>query len=325
MIKKPRTKPLKLLKLEIILQRLVLNHSKTGDLQAELAKYSAGYRGEASLDYYFHDLDEDSYLIFHDLRLPRDKDKKYFFQIDCLVVHSSFCLLLEVKNLTGDLYFDHHFDQMKRTKNGIDETFPDPVNQVEQQKEYFKSWLIRNNHPKIPLETFVVLTNPKSFITLSPRYGNKAAQIIRAKHLSSKIKSLSSTYHNHHLVKKDLAKLTSKLLKQHEQQSSDLLKVYNLHSPDIQTGVICPFCDHLPMIRKRGTWFCTSCFKKSKEAHVKAIQDYALLFDVKVKNRDLRKFLHLDSSTTMKKILKSMDIKPTGTTNSAAYHIPLPK
>ncbi|WP_188402472.1 hypothetical protein [Fictibacillus barbaricus] len=85
----------------------------------------------------------------------------------------------------------------------------------------------------------------------------------------------------------------------------------HLHSADIQTGVIYPFCDHLPMIRKRGTWFCTSCFKKSKEAHVKAIQDYALLFDVKVKNRDLRKFLHLDSSTTMKKILKSMDIKPT--------------
>lgn len=164
MIKKPRTKPLKLLKLDAILQRLVHNHLKHGELQIEFARYSAGYRGEVALDYFLHDLDDNSYLIFHDLRLPRDKEKKYYFQIDCLILHSSFGVLLEVKNLSGDLYFDHHFDQMKRTKNGIDETFPDPVNQVQQQKIYLEIWLKRNQFPKIPLYSLAVLANPKSFI-----------------------------------------------------------------------------------------------------------------------------------------------------------------
>jgi ribosomal protein L37AE/L43A len=326
LIKKPRTKPLKLLKLDAILQRLVHNHLKHGELQIEFARYSAGYRGEVALNYYLHDLDENSYLVFHDLRLPRDRDKekKYYFQIDCLILHSSFGVLLEVKNLSGDLYFDHHFDQMKRTKNGVDETFPDPVNQVQQQKMYLESWLKRNLFPKIPLYSLVVLTNPKSFITLSPHYGKKAAQIIRAKGLANKVQQIS-TYHQEILTKKDLSKITSKLLKQHERHNPDLLKTYNINHTDIITGVFCPGCNHIPMRRERSTWVCSKCNSKSKDAHIRAIQDYAVIFYEPVKNKTLRRFLHIDSTTCMKNLLRSMNLTPSGLTNSATYQLPIPE
>ncbi|MBH0167940.1 MAG: nuclease-related domain-containing protein [Bacillota bacterium] len=324
MIKKPRTKPLKLLKLDSIIQRLIPSHPKYGELKTEFTKYAAGYRGEVALDYYLHDLDENSYLIFHDLRLPRDKEKKYYFQIDCLILHSSFGVLLEVKNLSGDLYFDHHFDQMKRTKNGVDETFPDPVNQVQQQKIYLESWLTRNQLPKIPLDSLVVLTNPKSFITLSPHYGKKAAHIIRAKGLANKIQDIS-TSHQEILSKKDLSKLTTKLLKQHEKHNPDVLRTYNIKETDIHTGVFCPDCNHIPMRRERSTWVCSKCNVKSKEAHIRAILDYALIFDHPVKNKTLRRFLHIDSSTCMKNLLKSINLTPSGPTNSATYQLPIPE
>lgn len=324
LIKKPRTKPLKLLKLDSILQRLVHNHLKYGELQIEFARYSAGYRGEVALNYYLHDLDENSYLIFHDLRLPRDKEKKYYFQIDCLILHSSFGVLLEVKNLSGDLYFDHHFDQMKRTKNGVDETFPDPVNQVQQQKSYLESWLKRNQLPKIPLHSLVVLTNPKSFITLSPHYGKKAAHIIRAKGLVNKVQDFT-TFHQEILSKKDHSKFTTKLLKQHEKHNPDVLKTHNIKKTDIITGVFCPDCNHVPMHRERSTWVCSRCYGKSNDAHIRAIQDYALIFDEPVKNKALRRFLHIDSSTCMKNLLKSMNITPSGPTNSATYQLPIPE
>ncbi|MBN3555427.1 NERD domain-containing protein [Fictibacillus nanhaiensis] len=324
MIKKPRTKPLKLLKLDSIIQRLIPSHPKYGELKTEFAKYAAGYRGEVALYYYLHDLDEHSYLIFHDLRLPRDKEKKYYFQIDCLILHSSFVVLLEVKNLSGDLYFDHHFDQMKRTKNGVDETFPDPVNQVQQQKIYLENWLKRSQFPKIPLHSLVVLTNPKSFITLSPHYGKKTAHIIRAKGLANKIQDIS-TSHQEILSKKDLAKMTTKLLKQHEKHNPDLLKTYNIHEADIITGVFCQGCNHIPMRRERSTWVCSMCNGKSKGAHIRAIHDYALIFNEPVKNKILRRFLHIDSSTCMKNLLKSMKLTPSGPTNSATYQLPFPE
>ncbi len=308
--------------MDAILQRLVHNHLKHGELQIEFARHSAGYRGEVALDYFLYDLDENSYLIFHDLRLPRDKEKKYYFQIDCLILHSSFGVLLEVKNLSGDLYFDHHFDQMKRTKNGVAETFPDPVNQVQQQKIYLESWLKRNQLPKIPLYSLVVLTNPKSFITLSPHYGKKAVHIIRAKSLANKIQEFS-TLHQEILTKKDLSKLATKLFKQHDKLNPDLLRTYNIKETDIITGVFCPSCNHVPMQRERSTWVCTKCNVKSKDAHIRAIQNYALIFDQPVKNKTLRRFLHIDSTTCMKNLLKSMKLPPSGPTNSATYQLPI--
>ncbi len=300
------------------------SHPKYDELQIEFARYSAGFRGEVALDYYLHDLDDNSYLIFHDLRLPRDKDKNYYFQIDCLILHTSFAVLLEVKNFSGDLYFDHHFDQMKRTKNGVDETFPDPVSQVQQQKIYLESWLKRNQLPEIPLYSLVVLTNPKSFITLSPHYGKKAVHIIRTKSLANKVQQIS-TYHQETLSKKDLSKITSKLLKQHERHNPDILKTYNINHTDIITGVFCPDCNHIPIRRERSTWVCSKCNIKSKDAHIKAIQDYALIYEEPVKNNMLRRFLHINSSTCMKNLLKSMNLTPSGPTNSATYRLPIPE
>jgi hypothetical protein len=70
LIKKQRTKPLKLLKIELILSRLLPNHNKRNDLDNEFAKLNAGFKGEESLDYYLADLKGGSFSIFHDLRLP---------------------------------------------------------------------------------------------------------------------------------------------------------------------------------------------------------------------------------------------------------------
>jgi hypothetical protein len=235
-------------------------------------------------------------------------------------------MLLEVKNLMRDLYFDHQFDQMIRTRNGIKETFPDPVNQVELQKEYFAKWLIQNKFPEIPLYTLVVITNPRSHISISPLYKKEKAQkIIRGRILASKIMEFINATSAQILGKKDMNKLSALLIKQNEPNNSDLLSTYNILHDDIQTGVICPFCGSLPMIRTYGNWFCNTCHKRSKTAHIQAIHDYGLLFNNEVKNKTLRNFLHISSGTSMKKLLISMDIPPNGSTNSATYKLPLPK
>lgn len=325
MIKKQRTKPLKLLKIEMILQRLLLNHDKRNDLVSEYAKLNAGFKGEESLDYYLADLKDKSFSIFHDLRLPRDKDRKYYFQIDCLVIHPRFCVLLEVKNLIGDLYFDHQYDQIKRSRNGIEETFSDPVNQVEIQKDYLSNWLKANNFPALPLKTLVVITNPKSYITISPKYGRNAQKIIRGKYLVSKIMEFLHINNGIELSNNEIRKLSSNLLRQHTELNSDILKRYKIQPEDIKTGVACPKCGDIPMIRKYGYWFCSNCSIKSKDAHIQAIKEYSLLFKQVVKNKEIREFLHVKSSTSMKKLLISMKILPKGNTKSAIYKLPLPK
>lgn len=325
MIIKSRTKSLKLQKLEVLLERTSLTHTRRQDFEAEFAKNFAGHKGEAALDYYLNGLIGKDYYIFHDIRLPRDDQSNYYFQIDCLVVHPKFIVLLEVKNLMGNLYFDHQFDQIIRTKDGVDDTFSDPVNQVELQRQHLTKWLGKNKFPIIPIQTFVVVTNSKSYIRISPKYGTKANKIIRGNELINKLDEYSYHSGDITLVKKDLIKLSKQIMRDHTLNNIDILKLFKIQKNEIITGVACPLCKKFSMLRTYGNWFCSSCQKKSKGAHNKAIQDYALLFGETAKNKELREFLHIDSRTSLKKLMISIDIPPIGTTKAATYTLPLPK
>jgi hypothetical protein len=325
LIAKKRTKPLKLMKLEVLNERIVQNHSKMQFIESDFAKYNAGFKGEMSLDFYLKDLNEDDYHIFHDLRLPQSSNEQFYFQIDTLIVHSQFCVLIEVKNLIGNLYFDHQFDQIIRTRDGVDETFSDPINQVELQKVQFAKWLRLNKFPEIPLHTLVAITNPKSYIRISPKYGKKSQKIIRGNTLVNKIYGYVSTQQENVLLKKDLKRLTKYLIREDTPHNPDILKNYNIKREEILTGVFCPKCNTPPMIRIKRTWVCLNCSEESNDAHEKALQDYALLFNPQVKNRDIRDFLNIESRSSVKKLLHSMNLKPIGSRKAAIYTLPLPK
>ncbi|MBD7965286.1 nuclease-related domain-containing protein [Fictibacillus norfolkensis] len=325
MIKKTRTKPLKLLKFEVLLERILPSHSQIQNIESNYRKYLAGFRGELTLDYYLSELQKDNYHIFHDLRIPRYDNNQLFFQLDALILHPRFCIIIEVKNLIGNLYFDHQYDQIVRTREGLDETFPDPVNQVGIQKKHLSHWLFRHKCPLIPIHTLVVITNPKSYIRISPKYGSNAQKIIRGRTLPSKIKEIEKLESEVILQKRDIKRISSLLLKEHTSHNPDILKLFNIHRNEILTGVFCPNCTQITLIRIKRNWLCTRCSKTYMDAHKKAIIDYALLFSPVVKNKDVRLFLHMQSQSSVKKLLYSMKLKPTGSRKAATYTIPLPK
>ncbi|ANC75701.1 hypothetical protein ABE65_002145 [Fictibacillus phosphorivorans] len=325
MIKKTRTKPLKLLKFEVLLERILPNHTQKQLIETNYRKYLAGFRGELTLDYFLSELPQDDYHIFHDLRIPRYDNNQLYFQLDAFILHPRFCIIIEVKNLIGNLYFDHQYDQIVRTRGGIDETFPDPVNQVEIQKKHLSNWLIKHKTPLIPIHTLVVITNPKSYIRISPKYGKNARKIIRGRTLSNKIKEIEKLEAEVILQKREIKKISSLLLKEHTPLNPNILKLFNIHRDEILTGAFCPNCTQVALIRIKRNWLCTSCSKTFINAHKKAILDYALLFSPVVKNKDLRTFLHMESQSSLKKLLYSMNLKPNGSRKAATYTIPLPK
>lgn len=142
--------PIHVMLIESLLQRLSLNHPKRSALELELGRKTAGYWGEQSVCSILEVLPKNEYFIFHDLRL---QGKPHPFQIDLLVLSPYFFLILEVKNIAGELFFDDSFKQIIRTINNQNEAFDDPVMQVNLQRKQLQVWLSAKKINPIPIET----------------------------------------------------------------------------------------------------------------------------------------------------------------------------
>ncbi|WP_188207512.1 nuclease-related domain-containing protein [Alkalibacillus aidingensis] len=131
MILKDHDKPIKLWKYESINSRIVHGHTNQLPIQDAVRIIRAGDRGERSLDYYVNLIDHERTCCIHDLRLPwRD----YYFQMDTLLLNPAWMLIVEVKNMVGDIYFNQDTKQMLRTIEDYTEPFPDPLLQVQKHQ-----------------------------------------------------------------------------------------------------------------------------------------------------------------------------------------------
>jgi hypothetical protein len=64
MVSKERPFPIKIQKLQVLLDRLLLNHAKTPIIKDNLSKSLAGYYGEKSIDYYLNLLPANIFIFF---------------------------------------------------------------------------------------------------------------------------------------------------------------------------------------------------------------------------------------------------------------------
>ncbi|MBO9130041.1 nuclease-related domain-containing protein [Bacillus sp. 165] len=314
MIKKERKKPLKIRKLEALMRRLPPFHPKRPIIEEELAKSMAGYRGEQSLDYHLDFLPPKRYFIFHDLRLL---NPPHFFQLDTLILSPCFLLIIEVKNITGTLYFDSTFHQLTRTMNGKEEGFPSPLLQVKRQLSQLNEWLQTNKFPAVPIETLVVISSPSTIIKAS----HHLPTVIHRDSLVSKIESFEKKHKEQKLSEQELRRLSARLLKRHTPISSNILQRFRIDEIELLKGVHCPECRLIPMQRKGHSWLCSSCNYSSKDAHIETLQDYALLISPTITNQQLRGFLQLPSRHIATKILMSMGLKHVGITKGRVYQL----
>ncbi|MGM0867020.1 MAG: nuclease-related domain-containing protein [Bacillota bacterium] len=312
---KKRTPPIKLLQTEALLHRLnPLEHPKRPLIEQDLKKRKAGYNGEKTVDYHLSFLTDKKYMILNDLRLPLAPD---YFQIDSLLVTPYYALPIEIKNIAGILTIDPEFNQLSKLLGGIETGYPDPITQANRQKLFLQRWFYNNKLPCPPIEFLVAISNPATILKMAP--GHKRIppydKMIHAQNIVSEISKMNTQYTREVI---DLKKVKRLLLNQHQPAYSSILPTYQLTESDLIKGVQCQKCSQI-MIRKIGTWLCPGCCHLSKTAHLQAIEDYFLLIKPSITNQELRNFLHLPSAKTAAEILKSLNVKKTGSIRGAVY------
>ncbi|MCR2821505.1 nuclease-related domain-containing protein [Lederbergia panacisoli] len=319
MAKKIRTIPLIIFMLEALLRRLPQNHLKRGDIEEELSRRWAGFRGEQSLDYYVEGLlGRGQYVVFHDLRLPISDEK--FFQINTLILTSSYFIILERKNMLGELFFDPN--QLERKLDDKVDIFPNPILQAENQQYFLTALLEKHAVPRLPNTSFVVITNPKSIIKPNPNYPAVSQKVIRPPNIRSKLEMVSNKYSNPVLDKKDIQRITRLLLKLHTPAWPNVER-FGITEDELLPGMYCDECKQLSIKRKGKSWVCEICDRKDKSALRNALIDYVLLVGSKITNSKFRKFVGISSVHVASKILKSLNLLYKGDRRHRKYELKL--
>ncbi|MDQ6599340.1 nuclease-related domain-containing protein [Bacillus salipaludis] len=302
MIQKKRTIPLVILILEVLLRRLPLSDPRRPQIFEELNRRKAGFKGEQSLDYYFSKLDEKKIMIFHDLNLP---DGDYNCQIDTLILSPEFALIIEIKNMAGKLVFDSENGQFFQIIAGKEKGYTDPISQSERHRDYIKNLLAIHHLPPVPVDYIVVVSNPYSILEFRKSCTEIKQRVCKADNFLKRFKFFENRYSISILDSKDLRKLTRLLLKLNTPPTNFILKKYGIQKHELLTGVHCPLCSSLPLKREKRKWYCPSCDQFSTDAHLYALQDYFLVMDSKITNKQFRDFIHIQSIDTSKRLLKS--------------------
>lgn len=316
MVRQNRSKPLNLLKLEALLNRVEHYHPERPRIEQLYAKMKAGFNGEQSLDYYLSFLDQKEYLVLNDIRLFY---ASYYFQIDTLIIHPKFIIILEVKNFSGTLIFDTEHSQLIRQNEYGEEIFKDPVEQVNHQRYQLIQWLRKYKFSDLPVYSFVVVANDRTKIASGNQPISK--KVIRNTKLLPTIMKMNDTHTIEKLTLKEIRRLKKQIAKHNSPSNTDFLNQFGLLKKELLTGVQCPRCLHLPMKRCYGRWICTKCNTPSKNAHIKALQDHFLLINPHITNQALRTYLHIESSTAAHYIFKSLNLKYEGTTKGRVYSL----
>ncbi|MED3574727.1 nuclease-related domain-containing protein [Cytobacillus praedii] len=315
MIVKERSIPIRIQKNEALLRRLPKDHIKRQEIEEDLRKRWAGYRGEQSVDYYLGKLPEKDFLIFHGIRLSNGE---YFFQIDTLLLTPYFALILEIKNFSGTLYFDPMFNQWIQTAQTGEKGYPCPIEQANQQKQGLKKWLEARNI-SIPIDFLVVISKPSTI--LKTAHGNTPIlqKVLHVQFLLDKIQKLTSK--ETILKHKELKRIARLMVKEHRSETFDILSFYKVIPSEIISGVFCANCMSIQMTRCYGNWICPECKQKDRHAHVRAVEDYFLLFnDTPLSNQRFRDFLHLTSPYIANRLLLSMNLPFTGSRKDRLCH-----
>ncbi|SDK13934.1 nuclease-related domain-containing protein [Sediminibacillus albus] len=314
MIVKKRLVPHRLQVLEALMRRLNANHPKMPSIKEDFARRISGFQGEQNIDYQLSLLPQNSFCILNDLRLP---NKQYFFQIDSLLLNRKFAVIIEIKNITGTLLFDQSFKQLIRTIDGQEEGFQYPLLQADNQRRQLLEFFQQHELNPLPIETLVVISNPETVIKASYNPDEISNKVIHSELLVSKLNELKAQYVERPSI--PLEPIQQKLLASHRKETIRAYMMKGVKESEIKTGVECPQCHTIPMVRLHSRWHCPYCRHDSRDAHNRAISDYLLLIKPSITNRECQRFLHLHSRHTAKRLLK-FQLSFSGKSNKRVYY-----
>lgn len=302
MIIRQRKKPLSLQKLDALISRLPESHPKLPMLRKRAAIEQKGFNGERKLDYHLETLSDD-YSVLNDVCFSLYGKRT---QIDSLIITAQAIFIIEVKSYEGVITFDPSLRQCFREMEGKVERFKYPITQVEAIQASLLRFLQLANLGGLPIYYMVAFSERSTIIRVKDEEENVKKVITYVEDVPFQVmnineKLIARTSSNNNQLRN---KILQYIMQHCEDFDKDILREFSIKKEDILTGVHCSECHHLGMLRKQKNWYCPICFALSRTAQERTFQDYYLLLDDTITNKQCRQFLQLNSRHIAKHLLQ---------------------
>ncbi|MFJ8235012.1 nuclease-related domain-containing protein [Ureibacillus sp. NPDC094379] len=302
--------PSKILVLEAIHRRT----NKSSELQAfienQIERAKIGFLGEKKVDRIWQEISfPEQSLLVHSFETVNEFG--FSHQMDTIFVNPNYTLVLEIKNVTGYIWYDNEKHQfLRRKKSGEVESFQSPINQVRRHADFVERLGLQLGLT-FPIEKAVVIAEPSCVIGPVPN----EVPIFHASGLPTELKKWFEKHQNSKLYDEHFHLLTEDILTRHQP------KIYKprYEIPPIRKGTLCN-CGRV-MKFNRGKFECV-CGVRSKEPLLQGLHDYRLLVNEWITNREFREFFKVENEDVVNKILFRMKLTYEGSTKSRKYLIP---
>lgn len=301
--------------LEGLLLRLAARHPQRDFLDKQLYRTSGGKRGEARLKARFKEFwIEEEFTALWDLSL---KIGEWPVQIDGLLLTGRCAVVIESKNISGEIHFNEATGEFYRIAPGGNKTtLEDPRVQLAKHVRFLERWFRLHKIP-LPVTGLAVFTAKQCEFASKPR----GAPICKAYQMPDYLLNIWQSYPPNAASFK-LPKI-SKLLLNHQTpfRQNPLCQHYSIDASDLKTGVLCRGCQALTMKRMKRGWTCTSCGGRDPLAHEFAVREYFSLVGSVLTNQEFRRFCGVESVFVASRLLSQLDLKASGERKSRKYEL----
>jgi len=301
MILRNRTKPLPLRKLDASIPRLPPQFPQLSKMKEDAKMQQQGYSGEKKVDYFLDNL-APMYTILQDVYL-RENNKN--FQIDSLPIANHSIFIVDAKNYQGTITFNTTLRQLTRSDGKIESGFNYPITQVKNQKFHLQNWLKQHSLGHIPVTCFVAIADPSTVVQVVGNEEEVGKYVVHAAELPERIMHADRQFGKKGVKKLPDYQIGRTILGACGEFDIDMFKTYGVRPSDILPGVICSNCRLRGMARVYKGWHCRQCNYFSRNAHLKAIEDYLLLIKDWITNKECMWFLGNINRALATRILKT--------------------
>lgn len=297
-------------KLEVCkaLQRRALLQPTEQKLLEDLTwRTTIGLEGEHRADHFWQDLQLNvPYRLFHDIQVTR---QHFHHQMDSVFICQHFALIVELKHIGGEIFYDEAANQLWRVQGGERLALGDPFSQVNRHEDWLQHFLWEIG-VDMPILSAVVVTANRAIIGQMPKH----VHMFKLEGLRLKLQQWLKQYPQ--VISEGVLQLFStELLKRHQPKKWQ----HPFGDLKLKTGALCE-CGRV-MKYRYGVFEC-ACGVRCRNKFQEGLADYRLLVDEWITNKEFRQFFKIEDMHVVNKILRRMQLANVGSTKSRKYFIP---